>query len=78
MFSYAARLVAIVALVAGIWEIMLGLVISTGYLDPDFLSRFTTASSSGQAIDEGLYWIVFAVALGTLAEIGLAVRKGRQ
>lgn len=77
MFSYAARLVAIVALVSGIWQMALGLVISTGYLDPDLLSQFTTASS-GQAIDEGLYWIMFGVALGTLAEIGLAVRKRRE
>ncbi|MCA1407276.1 hypothetical protein I6F26_14380 [Ensifer sp. IC3342] len=78
MFSHAARLVAIMALVAGAWQIVLGLVISTGYLDPDVLSRFTTASSLDQAIDEGLYWIVFGVALGTLAEIGLAVRKRRE
>ncbi|MBB4189360.1 hypothetical protein GGE07_006042 [Sinorhizobium terangae] len=78
MFSYAARLVAIVALVAGLWQIVLGLVISTGYLDPDLVSRFTTVSSLGEAIDEGLYWIMFAVALGTLAEIGLAVRKRRE
>ncbi|MCA1439976.1 hypothetical protein I6F07_07005 [Ensifer sp. IC4062] len=78
MFSYAARLVAIVALVAGVWQIALGLVISTAYLDPDALSWFTTASSLDQAIDEGLYWIVFGIAFGTLAEIGLAVRKRRE
>ncbi|THK35324.1 hypothetical protein EHS39_25230 [Ensifer sp. MPMI2T] len=63
---------------AGVWQIVLGLVISTGYLDRDAVSRFTTASSLDQAIDEGLYWIVFGVALGTLAEIGLAVRKRRE
>ncbi|MBP1882529.1 hypothetical protein [Sinorhizobium mexicanum] len=78
MFSYAARLVAIVTLVAGVWQIVLGLVISTGYLDPDLVSRFTTVSSLSEGLDEGLYWIMFAVALGTLAEIGLAVRKRRE
>ncbi|CAN0374887.1 unnamed protein product, partial [Phaeothamnion confervicola] len=34
-------------------------------------------SSSGKAIDKGTLYIVFAVALGTLAEISFALRNRR-
>jgi len=32
--------------------------------------------TTGQVIDKGIYYALVGLALGTLAEIGLAVRKG--
>jgi len=40
------------------------------------LARYARwASSSGEAINKGIYSIAFVLALGTLAEISFAVRK---
>ena len=77
MFSHASRVLAILALIVGLAELALGLAIATGVAGPyeQALSRYTTASSSGEVINRATYLIVVALALGTLAEIGLAVRR---
>jgi hypothetical protein len=49
-----------------------------GYAGPPdlVLRRYTTMPTTGQVIDKGIYYALVGLALGTLAEIGLAVRKG--
>jgi hypothetical protein len=78
-FTYASRILSILALVGGFTRFLIGLLIAIGWTDLPYdlaLARYAPgASSSGQAIDEGLVCIVFAVALGTLAEISFALRK---
>ena len=78
-FSHVARIVAILALVLGILEVLMGLTIANEWMGirAADLGRYTTAATTGQVIDQGIYVILGAVALGTLAEIGLANRKGR-
>jgi hypothetical protein len=78
MFSQIARVVAIIGLVGGLLQVGLGLAIATGVIGPydAALARYTTASSSGEVIDEGTRVWLIALALGTLAEIGIAVRRG--
>ncbi len=77
MFSHLSRIVALLALVVGVAQFALGFSIASGWVGPyeQALARFTTQSSSGAVIDLGVRLIAFALALGTLAEIGLAVRK---
>jgi hypothetical protein len=77
MFSLASRVVAILAVAGGVAQYALGLAIATGFIGPyeAALSRYTSASSSGELINHATYAIVFGLALGTLAEIGIAVRK---
>jgi hypothetical protein len=77
-FSYLARLLAILGVVIGVLRILLGLSIAHEWLGPyrESLSRYApNATSSGEIIDKGVYTILIAVALGTLAEIGITVRK---
>ena len=77
MFSQIARVVAIIGLVGGVLQVGFGLAVATGFIGPyeAALARYTNASSSGEVIDQGTrIWFV-ALALGTLAEIGIAVRK---
>ena len=78
-FSYASRILSILGLVLGIMLVLIGVMIAkdwTGLPYDTALARYATgSSSSGQAIDKGIYCIVFALALGTLAEISFAVRK---
>lgn len=77
MFSLISRGVALLILIAGLMDLAMGFAIATGYIGPyeEALARYTTASSSGQLINRALIVTAIALALGTLAEIGLAVRK---
>jgi hypothetical protein len=70
-------LVAILALVLGTFRVLLGVAIATEFIGPYevALAHYTSKSSSGQVIDGGMYAIIFALALGTLAEISFSVRK---
>jgi hypothetical protein len=78
-FTYTSRILSILALVLGFSRSLIGLSIANGWTGLQYdvaLARFAPgASSSGQAIDEGLLCIAVAAALGTLAEISFAVRK---
>jgi hypothetical protein len=77
IFTNLARLLAIAGGVLGLYQVLLGLGIATEFLGPYevALRRYTPSSSSGQVIDKGFYTILVSVALGTLAEIGLSIRK---
>ena len=78
-FSHVARVIAILALVLGILQLMVALSIANEWmgLSAADLGRYTGAATTGQAIDRDIYQILGALALGTLAEIGLANRKNR-
>lgn len=77
MFSNISRILATLALVLGLFRLGLGFAIATGVIGPyeQALARYTTSSSSGEVIDQAAFVIVFALALGTLAEIGRSLRK---
>jgi hypothetical protein len=78
-FSHVARIIAVLALVFGIIEVLLGFSIANGWMGMSAadLDRYAAAATTGEVINRGIYVILGAVALGTLAEIGLANRKGR-
>lgn len=77
LFSNIARILATLALILGLFQLAIGIAIASGTIGPyeQALARYTSASSSGEVIDRATLVIVFAVALGTLAEIGRAIRK---
>jgi hypothetical protein len=78
-FSHVARVIAVLALVFGALQVLMGLSIANEWLGLSAadLGRYTTAATTGEVINRGTYLILGAVALGTLAEIGLANRKNR-
>jgi hypothetical protein len=78
VFSHLTRIVAVLALMLGAGLILMGYSIARGELGPTELAlkRYTTASTTGEVIDKGTYYILVGLAFGTLAEIGLALRKG--
>jgi hypothetical protein len=78
-FSHVARVVAVLGLVLGTLRVLMGLIIANEWMGISAadLGRYTTAATTGKVIDQGIYAILGAVALGTLAEIGLANRKNR-
>jgi hypothetical protein len=79
MFSHLSRIVAVLMLFVGVAQFALGWSIAMGWVGPyeQALARYTTSTSSGEVINKATGYIAFALALGTLAEIGLAVRRGK-
>ncbi len=77
MISRIAQVVAWLMLVGSVLQLALGVAIATGVIGPYewALARYTMEDSSGEVIDKGWRNILIALALGTLAEIGLALGK---
>jgi hypothetical protein len=75
IFSKGTRLIAIAVVFWGVVNALLGVGFATGVLvvPPNTGLKFSPA---GQMIDKGIYAVLAGLALGTLAEIALAVRKG--
>ncbi|MGO4440286.1 hypothetical protein [Rhizobium sp. RAF56] len=78
-FTKIAQVLALLAVVSGVIGIVVGFVIATGVTGWSYEQALTRygggATSSGQVIDRGLYLLLFGVALGTLAEISLALHN---
>src|SRR4030095_10676449 len=72
-FTKTARILAIVAFVLGLLGLLLGIsAVTFGHWGPDEVTRY---GSPWRNIDRGIYTILFAIALGTLAEISISLRK---
>ena len=72
-FTKFARILAIVALVLGLLVLLLGVsAVTFGQWGPDEVARY---GSPWKNIDRGIYTILFAVALGTLAEISFQIKR---
>jgi hypothetical protein len=77
-FSKSARILAILAIAFGLLRVLIGFGVAN--IEPteerEFArARYIGSKSPGQAIDQGIYTILFAIALGTLAEISFSMRK---
>lgn len=74
IFSKGARLMATVVILWGVGNALLGLAFASGMLvvPSDSGLKF---SPSGQMIDKGIYAVLVGLAVGTLAEIALALEK---
>jgi hypothetical protein len=78
IFTKLARIVAWLALILGASQLLIGFGIATETFGPyeQALARYAPgAANSGQVINRGMYMVIFAIALGTLAEISVAVRR---
>ena len=73
-FSRLAMLLAIVAFVVGVLSALLGTAVTMDLLDEATRARYISRPPE-QAIYGGLYVILASVALGTLAEMSLSVRR---
>ena len=78
IFSHLTRIVAFLAVLIGVGTVLMGVYIAMGYAGPPdlVLRRYTTMPTTRQLIDKGIYYTLVGLALGTLAEIGMSVRKG--
>jgi hypothetical protein len=78
-FSKSARILAVAAIVFGLLlRILMGFTVAG--IEPkeerEFArARYIGSKSTGQAIDQGIYTILFAIALGTLAEMSFQIKR---
>ena len=78
VLQQSGPILAIAAIVFGLLRIVMGFSIAT--IEPADVkeaarARYLGSSTTGQAIDRGIYTILFAVALGTLAEISFQIKR---
>ena len=73
-FSRLAVLLAAVAFVIGVLSVLLGIAVTMDLLDEATRARYISRPPE-QAIYGGIYVILASVALGTLAEISLSLRR---
>ena len=74
-YTKAARVIAVIAFALGVLSILLGLAVATGVVVEPEPGGYLGSKSSGQAIDRGIYYIVFAVVIGVLSEISQSISK---
>lgn len=71
-FTSAGRVIAWLAILSGGTRVAIALfVIQAG--DPDFMPRYLGSGTTGQAIDQGLYILIFGIAIGILTDISRSV-----
>ena len=73
-FTWFGTIVAWLALAFGGMRVGLGFYVASNLENPSFDASRYLSGTSGQAIDQGIYVILFAIALGTLTEISRSVR----
>jgi len=75
-FTRMTWVAAFAALVFGVLQILIGVGIAQGMIGPleEVASRYGSLPT-GTHIEQGVYKILFAIALGTLAEISFAARR---
>jgi hypothetical protein len=73
-FSRLAVLIALVAFAIGVLSVLIGAAATMNLLDEVTRARYVSRSPE-QIIYGGSYVIIAAVALGTLAEMSLSLRK---
>ena len=79
-FTYAARIVAVLAFAFGLLNLLGTIAIDVGSITPPeaALRRYFGNSTIGHAIDRSAYTALFGIALGTLSEISFHLRRLRQ
>jgi len=67
-----------IAFVLGLLRIALGLAAATGTIVEPEPGHYLDASTSGEAIDQGIYYLLFAIILDVVTDISRSVAKGNQ
>ncbi|KIN72482.1 hypothetical protein [Sulfitobacter guttiformis] len=72
MFTKSAFLLSYLIATLGIFRITTGFLVVNS---PDLSARYLGTTEPGSAIDGGIYYIIFAVGLGVIAEMSRSLKK---
>ena len=76
-FTNSGRVVAVVALALGALQFALGLGVATGAILEPSPGAVLGTKTRGQAIDKGMYTMLFAIVVGILTDISTSVAQMR-
>lgn len=74
-FTSFGRTIAIIAVVLGMIRIGMGLLFGFSYDSQTAARSVLGAATTGEAINEGMYAVLFGVVLGVLADISRALQS---
>ncbi|MCU9847963.1 hypothetical protein OEZ60_08085 [Defluviimonas sp. WL0024] len=74
-FTKACRIVATLAVAFGLLRLGMGFGLAFGMGEGADLSGYIGNKTTGQVINQGIYAVLFGVALGTLADISRALQS---
>lgn len=76
-FTRTARIIAYLVFIGGVLQMLGGVGYATGFIEQAPLSNGAAPPpiATGPMIDKGMYMAAFGVVLGTLAEIGMSLRR---
>ncbi len=77
MFTSIARVVSVLIFLVGLARAAIGLAIASGSIIEPEPGAYLGNSTTGEAIDRGILYMLIAVFLGVLAEISHSLRKAR-
>ena len=77
-YTKIGRGIAILAIIFGVLRVALGFAIATGVMIEPTPGRYLGTSSSGEAIDQGLYVVLFGIILGILTDISRSLAKRQE
>ncbi|TGS84867.1 hypothetical protein EN817_22430 [Mesorhizobium sp. M3A.F.Ca.ET.174.01.1.1] len=72
LFTYSARIVSVLALVLGVLQLVLVFALAD---EPDGWADYLGRASPAAVFERGIYAILLSIALGTLSEISLSLRR---
>lgn len=72
MFTKLALILAYLISILAIFRIVVGFG-TVG--SPELASRYLGTTNTGEAIDRGIYYLIFAIGLGAVAEISRSLKK---
>lgn len=78
IFTKAGRVISVIAVIFGMLRIVLG-ISAANSSDPNaFAARYIGSVTSGEAIDQGIEYLLFGVVLGVLTDISKAVGRNNE
>jgi hypothetical protein len=76
-FTILGRIVAVLAFAFGVLTIFMGYQLATSDLPDEQLRLYLGNKTTGQAIDRGVLYIIFAIVLGVLTDISKSVAQSK-
>ena len=77
-YTNLGRVAASIVFVLGLMGIAMGLGVATGGIVEPSPGYYLGNKTSGEAIDKGIYYVLFAIILGVITDISRSVAKGKQ
>ena len=77
-YTKIARIVATLAFIGGLLRIALGVAVATGSIVEPEPGMYLGTLTTGQAIDQGVHYVLFSIVLGVITDISRSVAKQEQ